>query len=744
MRGLVQGVGFRPFVYRLAVKYTLKGSVKNDSSGVTINIEGRGRDVKKFVKDLKFKAPVNAQIDELTVSKSHPGNFENFEILESTDNEEEITNISPDIAVCDNCLDDMKNQPNRTGYPFVNCTNCGPRFTIIKGIPYDRAKTSMDVFEMCGSCAGEYADINDRRFHAQPVACGNCGPHYVLKNKFASLDNINEIMTAIKKMIEEGKIIAVKGLGGFNLICDAFNEAAVKRLREIKRRDGKPFAVMFRDLAAVKKHALVNRKEKELLCSWHRPVVILKSRKKFSAGINAGLDTIGAILPYMPFHYMFFERIAPEALVFTSGNLSDEPIIISDNDAEKKLSGLADAVLTYNRDIENRADDSVARVIGNEARIIRRSRGYVPLPVNLTVNAGGIMACGAEMKNTFCIGRDHRAYLSQHIGELSDPETCDFFNETVGKFGRLFRVKSEIIVHDLHPGYHSTEYARKSGLKAVGVQHHHAHIASCMAEYGLDEKVIGVSFDGTGYGDDGAVWGGEFFTCDLAGYERVNHLDYVLLPGGDAAVKEPWRMAVSWLFDIYGDDFINLKIPFVKGLDREKTGLLVTALKKGINCLKTSSAGRLFDAVSAMLSICLYNTFEAEAPARLESIIKRNVRGSYNFDVDAGGFLRDIIAGVIEDIRKGTSAGVIAARFHNTIIMLVKNICLGIRDDSGLSKVVLSGGFFQNKYILENLERALKKSGFNVYSNKAVPVNDGGLSLGQLVIAAKRRETGCV
>jgi hydrogenase maturation protein HypF len=740
VKGLVQGVGFRPFVYRLALKFNLTGWVKNSSSGVEIVIEGENSLIKKFIKNLTEHSPVNSQIEKIEITKEDIKNYNKFEILASDEIKDQITYISPDITICSDCLNDMKSQKNRINYPFINCTNCGPRFTIIKDIPYDREKTSMNKFTMCEVCQKEYNDITDRRFHAEPIACNICGPHYTLKLKNEEINQIERIIDTLVKIIEEGGVVAVKSLGGFNFICDAFSEEAVKKLREIKKRDNKPFALMFKDLKFAKKYAHISRQEKELLESWQKPVVILRQKKQCAYSVNTGLTTIGVILPYMGIHYMLFEKLKTPAVVFTSGNFSETPIIIGNETALNQLTDICDGVLIYNRDIINRVDDSVAAIINKKTRIIRRSRSYAPLPIKVNFDVGGILSCGGELKNTICIGRNNLAFISQYIGDLKNPETFSFFTETIERYKNLAKVEPSLIACDLHPDYLSTGYALRSGLNVVKIQHHHAHIASCMAENNLDEKVIGVSFDGTGYGDDGSVWGGEFLICDLTDYKRVYHLDNVILPGGDTVIREPWRMTLSYLYSIYGEKLFNLKIPFIEKIDKQKARFLITAIKNNINCFYTSSAGRLFDAVSALLNITHYSSFEAEAAIRLECHIRRGIKAYYSFNINDGDAINNIFRQIIFDINKEKGTDIISAKFHNTIVLLINEICNKIRLQCNTNKAVLSGGVFQNRYLLTNTENTLKRNGFLVYSNKVVPANDGGLSLGQLAIAAKRRE----
>ncbi|MCK4631026.1 MAG: carbamoyltransferase HypF, partial [Bacteroidales bacterium] len=491
-------------------------------------------------------------------------------------------------------------------------------------------------------------------------------------------------------------------------------------------------------------YAIVNAEEQELLQSWRRPIVLMKSKKNLAFSVSMGFDTVGAMLPYMPFHYLLFSKLNTPVIVLTSGNILDEPIIISDREALEKLLPVSDALVTYNREIFNRVDDSVQLVVNNIPRAIRRSRGYVPEPVDLTLNVNEIMACGAELVNTFCLGKGNQAILSQYIGDLKNWETYEFYCESIEKQKKLFRVDPALIVCDLHPEYLSTKYALESGLPVVKVQHHHAHIAACMAEHNLDEKVIGVGFDGIGLGNDNNVWGGEFFICDLADYERVTHFSYIPMPGGDKATLEPWRMGVAYLYRIYGSDLFKLNIPFVRNLVQKNAEDIIRMIDKNINCPLTSSSGRLFDTVAAILDVCTWSGFHAEAPMRLESLIDNNCTDSYSFEMGKTIEVEVMIKEIVNDIINGISAGEISAKFHNTVISIIFAAANKIRKKSDISKVVLSGGTFQNRYLLENIENILTKENYQVYTPGAIPANDGGIALGQLVIASKRRELRCV
>jgi hydrogenase maturation protein HypF len=579
----------------------------------------------------------------------------------------------------------------------------------------------------------------DRRFHAQPVACNHCGPVYTLHLQDKVIHDLTEILEHSISVIKNGGILAVKGTGGFHLMCDAQNEDAVSRLRKSKKREGKPFAVMFRDVERVKERLPLSEEEEKSLASWRRPIVILNTVSQPSYSISSGLNTMGVFLPYMPWHYLFFEKSGLPAIVLTSGNLAGEPIAIDNLKAMEFMPEVADGVLTYNRDIFNRTDDSVVRIMSGRERIIRRSRGFVPAAMKVLLDVNGILATGAELSSSFCLGKGNRAYLSQHIGDLKNRETMDFFEETVALFLKLFRIQPELVVADLHPDYLSTRFARSLGIELLQVQHHHAHIASCMAENHLDEPVIGLAFDGTGYGDDGNTWGSEFLVCDYKGYTRRNHFAYMPMPGGDLAADEPWRMGLSLLHQAFGDQLFTLDIPFVHSINQKKARLVTEAISKNINSPLSSGAGRLFDAVASITGICMDSLFHAEAPMKLESAIWGDILDFYDVDESDGLSFLPAIQQICADLSHGVSPGIISARFHNTVVEAALKEVKQISRETGIHKIVLSGGTFQNKYLFESLERKLRMNNFVTFSHEKIPCNDGGLALGQLVIAARKR-----
>jgi len=737
IKGLVQGIGFRPFVYRLAMEKGITGWVKNSLTGVEIHAEGPYASVYSFVQEIPLKAPVAAIIESITPREAIPNGYADFSIHPSTQDVDQITLVSPDIAVCPDCLDDLKHQPHRLHYPFINCTNCGPRFSIIRSLPYDRVNTTMDVFAMCSRCAAEYGDISNRRFHAQPVACNDCGPTYQLYASGEMETRFEAILEKTVKLIEGGKVVALKGIGGFHLMCDALNSNAVETLRRNKLREKKPFAVMFRDIDTLRKYALVNQEEETLLMSWRRPVVILPAIRDLAPGVSSGFPTIGAMLPYTPFHFLFFERMALDAVVLTSGNLSDEPIVISNEEAIRLFSPWCGGVLVYNREIYNRNDDSVTMVINGKERIIRRSRGYAPLPVQIMANVEGIVAAGAELVNCFAAGRKNYVFLSQHIGDLKNFETYAFYRESLDRFLHLFRVRPRLIAADLHPDYLSTQYALESGLPVVRIQHHHAHIASCMAENNVEGPVIGVAFDGTGLGDDGTIWGGEFMLCDFTGYRRITHLPHIALPGGDLVTHEPWRTALSMVLQITEDEDYIFRLPFLRKIKPDAVRLVKAALEKRINAPLSSSAGRWFDGVSALAGICTEAGFHAEAPMRLEAALDRGNAFAYPFAYEGHRIdLKEAVSAIITDSMVQGNAGRIATGFHNMLVGLIEKVVSEISEETGIRTVALSGGSFQNRYLSEQVENRLSQAGFRVLIHRNVPCNDGGLALGQIMIAA--------
>ena len=786
--GIVQGVGFRPFVYNLATSLGLKGYALNSSEGVIIDVEGETQKIDEFILFLnpnskipnpksQIKLPPLSRIENIEVAErlSLCG-YTSFEIRESLP-DGKFALISPDIATCPDCLSELLNPDDRRyQYPFTNCTNCGPRYSIILDIPYDRPKTTMAKFKMCPDCEREYHDPTNRRFHAQPNACHVCGPQIKLivqSSKF-KVNERESLKTAIE-LLKQGAIGAIKGLGGFHIACDATNDEAVRKLREKKRRSNKPFAIMCPDIGVVKKICNVSAQSEILLSSELKPIVLLPKLQNniISEYIAPDNNYFGVMLPYTPLHHLLFclenrvqgvkdsrtrveKHLNPRtlessnpsfiALVMTSGNLSEEPIVINNDEAIEKLSDIADFFLFHNRDIYMRVDDSIVREYNGEKIVIRRSRGYVPYPIELGIDMPEILGCGGELKNTFTLTKGHYEIMSQHIGDLENYEAIEFFKETLNNLKKSFRVEPTIIAHDLHPDYWTTKFvketAQSSNAQLVGVQHHHAHIASCMAENHIREKVIGIAWDGTGYGTDGAIWGGEFMIADYKGFERAGHFRYVPLPGGDKAIREPYRIALSHLYDAYGVAFLKFDIPFINQ-NKDKTKNILKMIDSRINTVETSSAGRLFDAVSSIINGIDAVTFEGEAAIKLEMIADSSVKDSYSYQLSALNLqpiiidTRTLIRQIVTDLLNGVDRPVISAKFHNTLAEIIAEVCKKIKIDTGIDKVVLSGGCFQNIFLLD---RTLDKLGneFNTYIHKDVPTNDGGISLGQAVIAAEK------
>lgn len=797
-------MGFRPYVYTLADSLNLRGYVTNTSDGVSIDVEGEK--LADFIQRLPAEAPDLSQIYEVAVSPLPACGYTDFRIIESAD-EGRFTLISPDVSVCDDCLKELFDRSDRRYlYPFINCTHCGPRFSIIKSVPYDRPNTTMSVFGMCPECDEEYHDPKDRRFHAQPNACPICGPQIQFKvqsSKFKVSEKENPILTAIS-LLKEGAIIAVKGLGGFHIACDATNSEAVKRLRERKRKSNKPFGLMAPDLEAIERHCEVSGEEQQLLLSNRRPIVLLRRKGDVKTPLPEAVAPhnryLGFMLPYTPLHYLLFYHPSPphpplakggrqggvlsslnthfEALVMTSGNLSEEPIVRDNDEAVEKLKGIVDAVLLHNRDIFMRVDDSVVRVTEHRKAsgvkreelmknskpdthhsslsFIRRSRGYAPEPIPLHDDGPDVMGCGADLKNTFTVTRGKFGIPSQHIGDMENYETLGFFEESLENIKNVYRAEPVAIAHDLHPGYLSTQWALKQippnppllkggggglGIMLMGVQHHYAHIGSVMAEHGLSGKVIGVAFDGTGYGLDGNLWGGEFMVADIHGFERAGHFKYIPLPGGETAIREPWRTAVSYMVDAEGERAFDRMeaLGFVRkyGMD------LIEKIMKLIPVREfsplSSGAGRLFDAVSALLGLCDRNTFEGEAAIALESLVTEGMEGEYPVDIkldiaEKRGMLVDFsysITGMVEDFLRDADRRIIATKFHNTISGVIVRMAKAIAETYGVNDVALSGGTFQNLFLLERTVRMLTLEGLNVYTNEKVPCNDAGISLGQ-------------
>jgi hydrogenase maturation protein HypF len=761
--GVVQGVGFRPFVYVTATGLGLCGSVANDSRGVLAEVEGERADVDELGRRLSTSAPPLAVVTAVTATELPVTGGTGFHIAASdrggTGNR---TLAGPDVATCADCLRELADPADRRyRHPFISCTNCGPRFTIIRELPYDRAATTMAGFPLCAACADEYADPADRRFHAQPIACHDCGPVLELVVPGASPRRRDDAVTATRRLLAEGAIVAVKGLGGYHLACDARNAAAVAELRRRKCRGDKPFAVMVGDLWAARALAEVSDAEAALLGGPRRPVVLLargRGAPALAAGVAPGSPDLGVLLPYTPVHALLLahggtgpDDMASDCLVMTSGNLGGEPICYRDEDAADRLAPLVDAVLWHDRPIQVPVDDSVSRVVDGREAPVRRSRGYAPLPVALPVPIPPTLAVGADLKNTCAVGQGGYAWLSQHIGDMDDLATLEAFTASAGHLGRLVGVAADSLVADAHPGYRSTAWARRSaaGRPVRTVQHHHAHVAAVMAEHGLDgrDPVIGFAFDGTGYGTDGAVWGGEVLVADYKGFRRAAHLGYVPLPGGDASVQRPYRMALAHLFAA-GLAWEPDLVP-VQACPPPELGVLAHQLSSGFGTVPTSSMGRLFDAVASLAGVRSVVDYEAQAAIELEGLARhdraRNARddtGAYAFGLtgDADSMLvadpAPVIRSVVADRRAGVPVEVVAGRFHRGVVDLVADLADRIRGATGVGAVVLGGGVFGNALLLSGARRRLVERNFTVLTAEQLPANDGGLALGQLLVGA--------
>ena len=747
-------MGFRPFVYALARKHGLTGLVRNDAEGVHVEVEGDAERLDLFLREVQEEAPPLAVVEGVSWRSLAALGERGFRIEESQEGVRRRAFVSPDVATCEDCLREVFEPSNRRyRYPFTNCTNCGPRFTITRQVPYDRATTTMSRFEMCPECQREYDDPADRRFHAQPNACPLCGPRVRLLDRFGHELHAkpDDPILRTARLLGGQAIVAVKGLGGYHLACDPFDERAVRTLRGRKARQDKPFALMARDLEQARELCRTTPEEEELLLSPARPIVLLERRedREVAEGVAPRQNTLGVMLAYTPLHHLLLAD-AGIPLVMTSGNNSDEPIAYRDEDAFRQIGDIADFFLVHDRPIHMRTDDSVARVAGKGSYPLRRSRGYAPSPLRVAETfRRHVLACGGELKNTFCVAKGSHVFLSHHIGDLENYETLRSFREGIEHFCDLFDVRPELVAYDMHPEYLSTKHAREleeAGLPAVGVQHHHAHVASCLADNGRpgDEIVIGVALDGTGHGTDGAVWGGEFFEGSLAGgFARRGHLEYAPLPGGSAAIRQPWRMALAQLVRLYGEEeAIQLPLAVVRQAGERNAKLIARLIEHNLNTPPTSSSGRLFDAVAALVGVpgTERTTYEGQAAVELELAAEGPTSHGYPFRLRAenGGWVvqtHEIIRGVVEDLLSGRGVSEISSRFHRTMAEVVVAGCERIREAGRQTKVALSGGTFQNMLLLSQAVGLLEDRKFEVYRHRRVPPNDGGLALGQAILA---------
>ena len=766
VKGVVQGVGFRPFVYGLATRLYLQGWVCNTAGGVEILVDGQSDNLKQFIQTLSIEKPSLAKIESLDVQEVPCTSLANFEIRASQDVQGVYQPLSADIAICPDCERELFNPKDRRYlYPFINCTHCGPRFTIIKDIPYDRTNTTMGGFPLCDHCQAEYMDPTDRRFHAQPTACPDCGPFVELREthsqfpttdpRISSIEIRTSAILKARRLLREGYIVAIKGLGGFHLACDASNPYTVAELRDRKGRVDKPFAVMAANLSAIVSVCEVDWEEQRLLIGREKPIVLLSKKKstpwqtyRVSELVAPNLDTLGVMLPYSPLHHLLLNQTdpvlarepVPPILVMTSSNFSEEPIAIDNKDALRRLSPLADAFLLHNRAIHIRSDDSVVKVDNKNTIYLCRSRGYAPYPVELPFESSPTLAVGSELKNTFCLTRDRHAFLSHHIGDMGNSETHTSLIQGIRHLSHIFRFQPELIAHDLDPETFTRQYARHSNIPGVAIQHHHAHIVSCMVDNALDDRrLIGLAFDGGGYGIDGMVWGGEALLASFTGFERFMHLEYLPVPGNASTPHSPWRIAASYA-QALGIDISDL--PFLQNLDRSALRIIRNQVNKEPSLRLTSSMGRLFDAIASLIGVRNETTYRSQSALELEVLSRPfvSIAKSYPYSVEDARCgkvvrLREFIQAIVADVRAGESIGLIGASFHKTIADISVDVCKRARQATGLNEVALSGGVWQNQILLDLVRDGLQQDGFLVYVHKQVPTNDGGVSLGQAVIA---------
>ncbi|MEW6280186.1 MAG: carbamoyltransferase HypF [Candidatus Eremiobacterota bacterium] len=736
VRGTVQGVGFRPFVYRLAGQHALAGWVRNHPSGVELAVEGPSEELSAFLEGLHKEAPPLARIEAVQPADAALEDLVGFQILHSRPADGRAELPPPDVATCRECLEEVLDpRDRRHRYPFTNCTNCGPRFTIVQGLPYDRPLTTMAGFRMCARCLREYEDPADRRFHAQPNACPECGPRLQLVGR-DRIPVAGDPVEVAGRLLAEGRVLAVKGLGGFHLAADALKDDAVERLRQIKGRAAKPFALMVRDLQAARSLCRFGEDEARLLESPARPIVVLDALPgSVAASVAPRQNTLGIMLPYSPLHHLLL-RSGPSALVLTSGNRSEEPLIYLDSEGLDELAPRVDATLLHDRPIHARCDDSVVRWTMNAPVLLRRSRGYVPTPIRLDRElARPVLACGGQQKVVFALGQGHQALLSAHVGDLDDYRSEQAYRAAVEHMERLSGLSPEVQAHDAHPDYATTRYARERGLPTLEVQHHHAHLASVLVEHALDGPVLGVIWDGTGYGLDGTVWGGEFLLGDRRDFTRVAHLECLPMPGGELAVRQPWRMALACLYRAFGEDAWSLDLPVVRGLEPRARQIMERFLSGALPCPLTSSMGRLLDAAAALILDCREAFYSGQPAIELEAAVAETGEPGYPLE-PAGSvlLLEPFVRALVADLVTGVPAAVCAARVHQGV---VEGLLQVVRRQ-GCDRVALSGGVFQNRWLLENCRARLERSGIRTYANRLVPPNDGGLALGQLAVAAAR------
>ncbi len=746
LRGAVQGVGFRPFVFRLASDMGLGGWVNNSPQGVFIEVEGKREDLECFLVRLRTDKPPLSSIQSLESSYLDPVGFGSFEVRESDSAGQKSALVMPDIATCPDCLAEIIDPSNRRYlYPFTNCTNCGPRFTIIEELPYDRPRTTMKIFPMCPLCRAEYEDPSNRRFHAQPNACPECGPHLELWDKAGKkIDLRHQALILAAGAIREGKVVAIKGIGGFHLVVDARNDEAIRTLRGRKAREEKPLALMYPSLEMIRADCEVLPAEERLLLSTEAPIVLLRRLNKegIAPSVAPGNPNLGVMLPYSPLHHLLLNELG-FPIIATSGNRSEEPICIDEHQALDRLAEIADLFLVHNRPIVRHVDDSIVRLAAGRELVMRRARGFAPLPTFIKHSVPPILAVGAHLKNTIALSIDSQVVLSQHIGDLETAPAFEAFGNSIEHLSGLYEFSPRYIAHDLHPDYLSTKYAEKSEHESVPVQHHYAHVLSCMAENEIEAPVLGVAWDGTGLGTDDTIWGGEFLRIDISSFSRFAHLRPFKLPGGERAIVEPRRTALGVLFEIFGKDFAQIRdLPSIKAFSDGERDILTKMLAQDLNSPMTSSAGRLFDAVSSIVGVRQVMRYEGQAAMELEfALWGIDTDESYPFGIVENQDMiiidwEQTIRHIIGDHQKGLAAGQISVKFHNCMAEIIVEIARRAND----MKVVLSGGCFQNKYLLERSISRLKEEGFGPYSHQRIPPNDGGIALGQIIAAAREKE----
>lgn len=747
--GIVQGIGYRPYIYKKAKELNIKGWVNNYDSSVVIDMEGTKEEIKEFLFKIVKKPPELAKIQKTEVIKMKLKGYKSFEIKKSISANAKLKFILPDIATCDKCVSDIFQETSkRYRYAFTNCTDCGPRYSIIRALPYDRCNTTMSEFKMCSFCNSEYKNPNTRRFHAQPTCCADCGPKLILtNNKGKKIECTDEIKKSAE-FLKEGKILGIKGIGGFHIVCSALDKRAVNEVRKRKIRADKPLALMMKDINEVKKYCIISKKEEDVLMSNKRPIVLLQKKKGglLSSNIAPKVNKLGVMLPYTPLHHLLFSEGLPP-LIMTSGNISGRPIEYTNEGAIKNIGYVVDYFLLNDREINTPIDDSVVKVVGDMEIVSRLGRGYAPYSFNGKLE-NKILACGSEMKNTFAFSADGIVYVSQYLGDLKDLGAYEEYKKAIKNLQSIFEFKPEAVAVDMHPNYMSSIYGKSLNGSKVEVQHHHAHMTSCMLEHNIFDDVIGVIYDGTGFGTDGMIWGGEFLVGNRKEFKRVGHFKYTKIQGGDSAQKDIWKIGVSYLKTLDDDSLKEKGVERIQSFVKEDVDNVCTALDYNLNCYETSSVGRLYDAVAAILGIREKITYDAQAAIELEAIAEKNVVQSYNYYIKKEDMYKiyssKIIKDILEDIEKGISNSMISAKFHNTIVNITLDMVCSLREEWNINKVVLSGGVFENEYLLKKTYKTLKDNGFQVFFNRCIPINDSGVSFGQVATAEELLKERCL